>query len=50
LKEKDKLDSLRLADFGLSAKYKNKSGFAVRQKCGTLSYMAPELIKEGTPM
>jgi serine/threonine protein kinase len=39
---------LKIADFGLSANFA-KDGFmasTLTQKCGTLIYMAPELIKE----
>ncbi len=50
MKEKNKLDVIKLSDFGLSVRTKQKNSFAWRQKCGTLSYMAPELVREGAPM
>lgn len=36
---------MKLADFGLSLKLKGASDGKV-QKCGTLSYMAPEMLQD----
>ena len=48
IKDKSRLDTIKLSDFGLSVKTKQKNTFAWRQKCGTLSYMSPELVREGS--
>ena len=37
------LTSIKLADFGLSAKYDHVSFKTLDQHCGTLKYMAPEV-------
>lgn len=47
MKEKGNLDGIKLSDFGLSIRYKTRAAQNSKQKCGTLSYMAPELIREG---
>lgn len=39
-------DVVKLGDFGLSIRDKSKLMKNVKQRCGTLSYMAPELIRE----
>ena len=41
----DKTDftSIKIADFGLSAKYTVESNGRLDQNCGTLIYMAPEV-------
>lgn len=48
--DKERLDTIKLSDFGLSVKLLQKNMFSLRQKCGTLSYMAPELVKGKQPM
>jgi serine/threonine protein kinase len=48
--EKEQLESLKLGDFGLSVRLLQNNLFSLRQKCGTLSYMAPELVKSKLPM
>lgn len=40
--DKSDLDSVKIADFGLSAKYQISQGGMYNQ-CGTLIYMAPEV-------
>lgn len=42
--EKDQLETMRLGDFGLSVRLQHRNLFSLKQKCGTLSYMAPELV------
>jgi serine/threonine protein kinase len=42
-KEKD-INSLKLIDFGLSAKYNDKESIALTEQCGTAIYMAPEIF------
>ena len=41
---KTDMNSIKVADFGLSAKYKHSSILRLDQHCGTLIYMAPEVI------
>lgn len=48
--QENDLNSIKLSDFGLSVRTKVKNSFSMRQKCGTLSYMAPELVKSFLPM
>lgn len=43
LERPGQLDSLKIADFGLSFRYNKKE--PQMKKCGTLNYMAPEIIK-----
>lgn len=43
LQSKEDLSSCKVVDFGLSAKYKLADG-GLDQKCGTVVYMAPEII------
>jgi serine/threonine protein kinase len=38
------LRSLKLIDFGLSAKYNHKESISLTDKCGTAIYMAPEVF------
>lgn len=38
----NRLESIKLADFGLSATFKVNPNFLMNEKMGTLSYMAPE--------
>jgi len=42
--KENNLDSLKLVDFGLSAKYDNNAINFLTDKCGTASYMAPEVF------
>jgi serine/threonine protein kinase len=37
------LSTIKLADFGLSAKYQHSSFTTLDQHCGTLIFMAPEV-------
>ena len=37
------LTSLKLVDFGLSARYNRKQAVSLTEKCGTATYMAPEV-------
>lgn len=41
---KDDLGSVKLVDFGLSAKFKSNPSFHMEDKIGTLLFMAPEQI------
>jgi len=43
--EPGNLDSIKIADFGLGAKYGLKNDSALDAHCGTLIFMAPEVIK-----
>jgi serine/threonine protein kinase len=46
IKDKNDLSSVKLADFGLSAMVNQVSqGNKLRLNCGTLIYMAPEILK-----
>lgn len=38
------INSLKLIDFGLSAKYSEKETIALTEQCGTAIYMAPEIF------
>ncbi len=38
------IGSLKLIDFGLSAKYNNVETVALTDKCGTAIFMAPEVF------
>jgi len=38
-------DAVKIADFGLSTKINEESWFNPTEKCGTTSYMAPEILK-----
>lgn len=43
----DDLSSIKVADFGLSAQFDDEQCFrSLRQKCGTMVYMAPELAAQ----
>ena len=42
LKEGD-VTSVKLVDFGLSARYNQKEALSLMDKCGTMTYMAPEV-------
>jgi len=45
LKFEDDLSSLKLIDFGISTKYdRSKSWEILSQRCGTLHFMAPEIL------
>ena len=37
-------NSLKLIDFGLSAKYNNRETVSLTDKCGTAIFMAPEVF------
>jgi serine/threonine protein kinase len=39
-------DSVKIADFGLSTKLNEESWFNPTDKCGTFSYMAPEMLRQ----
>ena len=41
LKNKNDVSSVKIADFGLSAKFERVLHFGMDQKCGTMIYMAP---------
>lgn len=41
--KKNENSSLKLVDFGLSAKYSTKNTSTLTEKCGTAIYMAPEV-------
>lgn len=41
---KDDFSTIKVADFGLSAKYNHSSVVRLDQHCGTLIHMAPEVI------
>lgn len=43
--EPGNLDSIKIADFGLGAKYGLKNDSGLDAHCGTLIFMAPEVIK-----
>lgn len=43
-KQKD-INSLKIIDFGMSAKYNDKESVALTEKCGTAIYMAPEIFE-----
>lgn len=38
------INSLKLIDFGLSARYRERESAALTEKCGTAIYMAPEIF------
>lgn len=38
------ISSLKLIDFGLSAKYNYREEISLTDKCGTAIYMAPEVF------
>ncbi len=44
LKSSDDLSSVKIADFGLSAKFERILHFGMDQQCGTMVYMAPEIL------
>lgn len=43
LAKENNLESLKIVDFGLSAKY-SEEVLSLSDKCGTASYMAPEVF------
>jgi len=42
LKERD-FSSVKIVDFGLSAQYNKRQSITLTDKCGTMTYMAPEV-------
>ena len=47
LADKDHFDNLKIADFGMCVKLDNRAG-RVSSHCGTLLFMAPEMILKKT--
>ena len=45
MQDKNDFSSIKIADFGLSAKYNFSKG-ALDNTCGTLTYMAPEIVMD----
>ncbi|EAS01119.2 Serine/Threonine kinase domain protein (macronuclear) [Tetrahymena thermophila SB210] len=46
--DKNDLDTVKIADFGLSAAFEAKKSISFTQQCGTLIYMAPEFFIQKT--
>ena len=40
------LETVKLVDFGLSARYNGKFSTTLTEKCGTATYMAPEVFSK----
>ena len=46
IKDCKNLSTIKLADFGLSAQFRAASSRTFEKLCGTLTYMAPEMLAD----